>query len=123
MPKSAKGEIYKKKYTEEDLEAALQAIQNDSEKIVGQNIVSRLISVTPDKSNCFYKALKDIYDHLKGKDIEQEDCTILSEYLVIDNELVAINDISIVISNPNNIEEYHARTIETETIEITETES
>ncbi|CAG5030340.1 unnamed protein product [Parnassius apollo] len=90
------------------------------EKIVGQNIVSRLTSETPDKSNCFYKALKDIYDHLKGKNIEQEDSTISSDYLVIENKLMAINDIPIVISNSNNIEESHTDTIETETTENTE---
>ncbi|CAK1603693.1 unnamed protein product [Parnassius mnemosyne] len=92
----------------------------DFEKIVGQNIVSRLTSETPDKSNCFYKALKDIYDHLKGKDIEQEDSTTSSDYLVIENELITINDIPIVISNSNNIEESHTDTIETETTEYTE---
>lgn len=79
---------------------------------MGPNIVSCLASEVHDESNAFYKVLKDLHDHLKGKSRDHEVGAVEAEYLVINNELMPINNIPIVISSSNDIVE-PAKTTET----------
>lgn len=83
---------------------------------MGSNIVSHLTE-SPDESNCYYKALNDLFKYLKGELMEPVNKTIENEYLVIDDELTPINDVQVIISSSNNIDKFHENLIETETIE------
>lgn len=70
---------------------------------MGPDIISCLVSETNNGSDKFYKALRDVHDHLKGKSRKQETVAVETDYLVIDNELMPINDIEIILSNCDNI--------------------